>query len=550
MLPLGVSAVTVGFGFLITLDRPPLDLRTSAVLIPIAQAMVALPLVVRTVAPVLRSVDDRQRQAAASLGAGPLRVLLTVDVPVAWRALHRSGRLRVRRLARRVRGDQLPGTRRPPDPAGRDLPPDRPPGRGELRDGDGCLGRTRRDHGRGDVRRPAPPRRIGGCVLMMPSGGLEVRDLTVRFGATAAVDHVDLTVPTGSVVAVLGPSGCGKSTLLRAVAGLEEPASGTIVVRRPRPRRHPDPPARLRADVPGRPALRAPRRRGQHRLPAPAPPRPGPPEPRSSAGTDRGAARASSVSRGTPTGCPPPSPAASGSGSRWPGRWPSSRGCCCSTSRSARWTAGLRERLAGDLHDILRAAGRHRDAGHPRPGGGLRRRRPDGRDARGPDRPGGDPGARSGATLPTAGPLRSWATRRCSTGDRAEPAARAGGARRDLVVGRAAPLGPARRPAGRADGPGRGGAGHPGPDPAPARRRRARVRCPVWRTPGATYGSVRGCVCPSTRRGSPLSLRTCQGWNPRMTRCEAAGLCSNGDHRRVHGSAGLHRQPCGRLPAA
>ncbi len=87
MLPLGVSAVTVGFGFLITLDRPPLDLRSSALLIPIAQAMVALPLVVRTVGPVLGSIDDRQRQAAASLGAGPLRVLLTVDLPVAWRAL-------------------------------------------------------------------------------------------------------------------------------------------------------------------------------------------------------------------------------------------------------------------------------------------------------------------------------------------------------------------------------------------------------------------------------------------------------------------------------
>jgi thiamine transport system permease protein len=87
MLPLGVSAVTVGFGFLVTLDTPPLDLRSSVVLIPIAQAMVALPLVVRTVAPVLRSVDDRQRQAAASLGAGPWRVLLTVDVPAAWRAL-------------------------------------------------------------------------------------------------------------------------------------------------------------------------------------------------------------------------------------------------------------------------------------------------------------------------------------------------------------------------------------------------------------------------------------------------------------------------------
>jgi len=87
MLPLGVSAVTVGFGFLITLDGPPLDLRSSVLLIPIAQAMVALPLVVRTVGPMLRSIDDRQRQAAASLGAAPLRVFLTVDLPVAWRAL-------------------------------------------------------------------------------------------------------------------------------------------------------------------------------------------------------------------------------------------------------------------------------------------------------------------------------------------------------------------------------------------------------------------------------------------------------------------------------
>ncbi len=81
MLPLGVSAVTLGFGFLITLDRPPLDLRDSAILVPIAQALVALPLVVRTLVPVLAGVDDRQRQAAASLGAGPLRAVLTVDLP-------------------------------------------------------------------------------------------------------------------------------------------------------------------------------------------------------------------------------------------------------------------------------------------------------------------------------------------------------------------------------------------------------------------------------------------------------------------------------------
>ena len=52
-----------------------------------AQALVALPLVVRTLVPVLAGIDDRQRQAAASLGAGPLRTLATVDVPVLWRPL-------------------------------------------------------------------------------------------------------------------------------------------------------------------------------------------------------------------------------------------------------------------------------------------------------------------------------------------------------------------------------------------------------------------------------------------------------------------------------
>jgi thiamine transport system permease protein len=87
MLPLGVSAVTLGFGFLITLDSPPLDLRDSPLLVPLAQALVALPLVVRTLVPVLAGIDDRQRQAAASLGAGALRTLATVDLPVLWKPM-------------------------------------------------------------------------------------------------------------------------------------------------------------------------------------------------------------------------------------------------------------------------------------------------------------------------------------------------------------------------------------------------------------------------------------------------------------------------------
>ena len=86
MLPLGVSAVTVGFGFLITLARPPLALTRSWWILPLAQAVVAVPLVVRTLLPALRAIDPRQREAAAALGAGPGRVLATVDGPQLLRA--------------------------------------------------------------------------------------------------------------------------------------------------------------------------------------------------------------------------------------------------------------------------------------------------------------------------------------------------------------------------------------------------------------------------------------------------------------------------------
>ncbi|MEI5526185.1 iron ABC transporter permease [Streptomyces brasiliscabiei] len=87
MLPLGVSAVTVGFGFLIALDEPPLDLRSSWILVPLAQALVGVPFVVRTMLPVLRAVDDRLREAAAVLGASPWRVWREVDLPLVRRAL-------------------------------------------------------------------------------------------------------------------------------------------------------------------------------------------------------------------------------------------------------------------------------------------------------------------------------------------------------------------------------------------------------------------------------------------------------------------------------
>lgn len=87
MLPLGTSAVTVGFGFLVALDERPLDLRRSWWIVPIAHALVATPFVVRTVLPVLRSIDQRLRDAAAVLGASPRQVWREIDLPMMSRAL-------------------------------------------------------------------------------------------------------------------------------------------------------------------------------------------------------------------------------------------------------------------------------------------------------------------------------------------------------------------------------------------------------------------------------------------------------------------------------
>ncbi len=87
MLPLGTSAVTIGFAFLLALDEPPLDLRRSVVLLPIAHALVAVPLVVRICAPAFAGVDPSLREVAALLGAGPFRSWRTIEVPLASRAV-------------------------------------------------------------------------------------------------------------------------------------------------------------------------------------------------------------------------------------------------------------------------------------------------------------------------------------------------------------------------------------------------------------------------------------------------------------------------------
>ena len=57
-----------------------------------------------------------------------------------------------------------------------------------------------------------------------------VKNLSKKYGALTALDHIDLTIPEGSLVSLLGPSGCGKTTAIRLIAGFENPDSGDIYI--------------------------------------------------------------------------------------------------------------------------------------------------------------------------------------------------------------------------------------------------------------------------------------------------------------------------------
>ena len=82
MLPLGTSAVTIGFGLLVAFSTSPLDWRSAPLLIPLGHALVATPFVVRALLPTLRAIAPSLRDAAATLGASPVRVWREIDLRI------------------------------------------------------------------------------------------------------------------------------------------------------------------------------------------------------------------------------------------------------------------------------------------------------------------------------------------------------------------------------------------------------------------------------------------------------------------------------------
>ena len=87
MLPLGASAVVLGYGFLISFNRSPIDLRASWVLLVIAHSLIAYQFVIRSILPVLQSINPSLREAASVLGASEFMKIVKIDLPIISRAM-------------------------------------------------------------------------------------------------------------------------------------------------------------------------------------------------------------------------------------------------------------------------------------------------------------------------------------------------------------------------------------------------------------------------------------------------------------------------------
>ena len=82
LLPLGISTVVLGFGYLLTFGGYPLPLRETWLIVPLIQSVMSVPLVIRLVYPALVAIDQSHLEAAATAGANRWQIWWFIELPM------------------------------------------------------------------------------------------------------------------------------------------------------------------------------------------------------------------------------------------------------------------------------------------------------------------------------------------------------------------------------------------------------------------------------------------------------------------------------------